>query len=445
MTNKSKDRWVILIAGIAMLLSTLDTGIINVALPFFKSYFHTTASVIAYSVTGYTIGLAIFILPFGLLGDKLGKLKIVNFGLLLFGVSSLICGFAINVEMLIAFRFIQGIGAAALQATSASLITTLVSKKNINVAMGVLGIMIGLGPVLGPSIGGFLLAVNAWRGIFWINVPFVVLGMIGAQLLIKKVQENKYFKNIDYAGSIVNAIGVITLILGLSLLSNQVVLALVFLVISLVAYVILYFIEKKKTSAIIDVKAVFNDKALIAYLFQTMVFGFASAMIFLLPPYLFEQVFKLNSGLTGLLVLGAPAGLVIFSRVSSARNDGTKNNKYSLVGLIIILLSLICLIGYNSALPYLLVTLFLFIYGIGGGYFQPANIALVMQAGSEESQGSIGSLQRMVQNIAIAAGTSIGSVFLNIWSNNLVFAIKIGWIVTLVLTLLAIISSVRRK
>jgi len=65
-----------------------------------------------------------------------------------------------------------------------------------------------------------------------------------------------------------------------------------------------------------------------------------------------------------------------------------------------------------------------------------------MRAGSEESQGSIGSLQRMVQNIAIATGTSLGSVLLNIWSNNLELAIRVGWILTLVLTILALFTSI---
>lgn len=65
-----------------------------------------------------------------------------------------------------------------------------------------------------------------------------------------------------------------------------------------------------------------------------------------------------------------------------------------------------------------------------------------MRAGSEESQGSIGSLQRMVQNIAIATGTSLGSVLLNIWSNNLELAIRVGWILTLVLTILTLFTSI---
>ena len=170
MTKRTKNHLIILIAGMGMLLSTLDTGIINVALPFLQHQFHSTTSIAALSVVGYTTSLAVLILPFGYLSDQIGKLKLI-----IFGFGSILCGLATNISGLIIFRIIQGIGAAALQATSAALITTLMDHDRVSKALGILGIMIGLGPILGPSIGGFFLALNVWRFIFWINVPFAIL------------------------------------------------------------------------------------------------------------------------------------------------------------------------------------------------------------------------------------------------------------------------------
>ena len=93
---------------------------------------------------------------------------------------------------------------------------------------------------------------------------------------------------------------------------------------------------------------------------------------------------------------------------------------------------------YQTSLPYILVTICLFIYGVGGGYFQPANISVIMKTTDITSQCSIGSLQRMVQNVAIAMGTATGSVFLNMWSHELVTAIKLGWITAGCLIIIAI-------
>ena len=79
---------------------------------------------------------------------------------------------------------------------------------------------------------------------------------------------------------------------------------------------------------------------------------------------------------------------------------------------------MIFLLLINPNWPYQLLTLGLFIYGIGGGYFQPANIASIMQASPMEIQGSTGALQRMLQNVAISIGSAIGATCLNIWSND---------------------------
>ncbi len=156
MTKRLQDFFITVIAGMGMLLSTLDTGIINVALSFLRGQFQTTTNIASFTITGYTLALAISILPLGVLSDKFGKLKISYLGFVLFGLSSLFCGFANSIGWLITGRIIQGMGAAALQATSAALITTLVSEDRKNSAISILGVMIGLGPVLGPSLGGVL-------------------------------------------------------------------------------------------------------------------------------------------------------------------------------------------------------------------------------------------------------------------------------------------------
>ena len=146
--------------------------------------------------------------------------------------------------------------------------------------------------------------------------------------------------------------------------------------------------------------------------------------------------------MTGILVLGAPLGLVIFSKISGKQNEGSKNRQFSLIGLIVMAISMIGFLLVNNNWAALLVTLFLFIYGIGGGYFQPANIAIIMNSGGENSQGSIGALQRMIQNIAIASGTAIGSTIISLLKNDLALGIKICWSMTLVLVVFVILLDV---
>ncbi|KRL01144.1 MFS transporter [Liquorilactobacillus capillatus] len=436
----TKNTLVIVLAGIGMLLSTLDTGIINVALPFLQKEFATTTSIAALSAISYTMSLAIFILPFGYASDRFGKLKVSYWGLVLFGIGSVLCGMSSNIIALIIFRVLQGIGAAALQATSAALITTLIDAKHISNALGVLGIMIGLGPVLGPSVGGFFLALNLWRFLFWINLPFIVIGLICNRQLIRTSSEKTKKVKFDLFGSITSALLIISLLTGFSLLSNYVYFIWSFslFIISLLLGWLLYSVETKQDAPLIDFGSLQNDLHSWLYLGQTIIFGFASAMIFLLPPFIFEKVLGFNVGLTGLLVLGAPAGLVIFSRISGKLNNGHQNQFFSLIGLIIITFSLAGLLFVNQYWSALIVTFLLFVYGIGGGFFQPANIAVIMQLGNQRSQGSIGSLQRMVQNVAIASGTAVGAAILNLFPRGLISSIRINFGITLILAIIIV-------
>lgn len=444
MTIRTRNIFIIIISGMGMLLSTLDTGIINVALPFFQKEFNVSASLSALSVVSYTLSLSILILPFGYLSDQFGKLKISLIGLILFGLGSILCGTANNIFELILFRAIQGIGAAALQATSAALITTLVDRKFISNALGILGIMIGLGPVLGPSIGGLFLSMGLWRLIFWINIPFVVLGVACNYLLIKTISEKKIRNYFDIWGSILNSLLVISLLAGFSLLSNpkNLTLALSLILLGVILIIIFYLFEIRKKTPLINFKTLNTNPKAWLYLGQTFVFGFSSAMIFLLPPFVFEKIMNLNVGLTGLLVLGAPLGLVIFSRISGQLNHGMHNSAFSFWGLFAICASLVGLLTMNYQWPALIMTCFLFVYGIGGGIFQPANIATIMNIGNQNEQGSLGSLQRMVQNIAIASGTAIGSTVMNILSNNITSSIRANWGIALALVLLILSLSI---
>lgn len=178
------------------------------------------------------------------------------------------------------------------------------------------------------------------------------------------------------------------------------------------------------------------------YLSQTAIFGFTSAIVFLIPPFLFKKVMHIDVGVTGLLVLGTPAGLVIFSRISGSQNNGSKTQKFSRWGLMIIALAFVGLLLVGVQWLPIIVTGCLFLFGIGGSYFQPANISTIMQSGSTSNQDTIGSLQRMIQNIAIANGTAIGSTLINLTAPNLPPGIQVTWYLALFVVAIIVIAGI---
>ncbi|EHO49760.1 hypothetical protein HMPREF9104_02411 [Lentilactobacillus kisonensis F0435] len=187
---------------------------------------------------------------------------------MIFGIGSFLCGLSPTIFSLIIFRVIQGIGAAALQATSAALVTTLIDQRNVSRALSILGIMIGAGPILGPSVGGLFLAINAWRFIFWLNVPFAILGIVFNQLLINHIHERTAQSPFDLIGSIINGLMIISLLVGFSLLSNasNFFLGLTLIGCGIIIGIIFYLTEQKFQHPLLDFNALSQSIGIWHYL-----------------------------------------------------------------------------------------------------------------------------------------------------------------------------------
>ncbi|HEU5378274.1 MAG TPA: MFS transporter [Ktedonobacteraceae bacterium] len=407
------ERWVVLTAGLGMFLSTLDTGIINVALPSLGQEFHTTATSTAWSVTLYLLTLSTTILIFGRLGDRYGQSRIFLGGLLVFLLGSTLCGFAFSIETLVLFRAIQGIGAAMLQANAAALITTLVAPERRGKAIGILGVMIGLGPVLGPVAGGLLLSFLGWRWIFWINIPLCILGLWGCRHLPTRSSSNKAL-SLDIPGNVVFALGVLALLWGLAQWPAHGFAhleTLVPLLFAVACFVLLVILEYRVADPLLDFRHILHS-SLAVYLLTILAFGATTAVAFLAPPYFLEGVLRLMPWQVGLISLSAPLGLALLARVSGGLLQKYSASTLMEAGQLIILVALGILCAFQPTWSLLILALLLLLYGVGGGIFLPANIADIMASGAKELQGTIGSIQRMVQNVGIALGTAIAAALM---------------------------------
>ncbi|WP_415782807.1 MFS transporter [Alicyclobacillus pomorum] len=125
------------------------------------------------------------------------------------------CGLSQTTAELITSRTVQGIGAAMLQATSAAIITTIIPRDRQGPALGTLGILMGLGPVLGPSVGGTLISFSGWRSIFWINIPVAVAGLIGCGQLKRTVNEVLKPVHLNVTGNLLLSMSILALLSGI--------------------------------------------------------------------------------------------------------------------------------------------------------------------------------------------------------------------------------------
>ncbi|WP_172840538.1 MFS transporter [Virgibacillus phasianinus] len=448
--NKRADQIVAFTAGIGMLLSTLDTGIINVALPTLVRSFDSSITVMTWSITMYTLALVGTIIIFGRLSDRYGRLKIYTSGLIIFCIASIFCGLSTSPGELIASRTLQGIGAAMLQGTATAIITTAIPKERQGAAFGTLGVLLGLGPVLGPSVGGFLISVGNWRWIFWINVPIVLVGLVGCVYLIKRVKESRRTIKINLPGNILLTLSVLALLQGLSMLSTSNFLSLPTIgPIVLFALLLISFIlwEVRAKQPIIDLR-LFLHGAFSAPILGIFVLGGTTSLGFIIPPYFLEQVSNLEPWQTGLVNLSAPLGLVMMSKVSGRLIGRVSTTRLMIIGLIIMAIPYGILGTIQSGWSSILIGVLLLIYGFGAGFFLPPNTSAIMGAVSQEVQGTIGAVQRMVQNLGIALYAAVTSSFIQTHSHgglgSFMNGFREAWIfatVTLVFSLLVFIYT----
>lgn len=207
-------KWMPLIAiGLGTFMLLIDVTIVNVALPEIASDLQTGLGDLQWVIDIYALALAALLLGVGSLADRFGRKKIYLIGMVLFALSSLACALANSVGTLIAARAVQGIGGAAMFATTIALINHAYSGKDRGVAFGIWGAINGAAAAAGPIIGGLLAEQFGWPSIFVINVPISVLTFVLAWLVLTESRDPS--SKLDPAGVVTFTIAAAAVTYGL--------------------------------------------------------------------------------------------------------------------------------------------------------------------------------------------------------------------------------------
>jgi EmrB/QacA subfamily drug resistance transporter len=213
--EKNPNRWWTLAAVcVATFMLLLDITIVNVALPEIAKDLKTSFSDLQWVIDAYALGLASLLLTAGTLADRFGHRRIFVYGLVAFTVSSILCGVATTPLFLIVARGLQGIGGAAMFATSLSLIASAFHGPDRGTAFGIWGATIGAAVAIGPLVGGVLVEQVSWESIFFVNVP---IGIAAAVATLAKVDEfrSPVTHSVDVPGLLTFSGGLFLLIFGL--------------------------------------------------------------------------------------------------------------------------------------------------------------------------------------------------------------------------------------
>jgi EmrB/QacA subfamily drug resistance transporter len=211
-----RRKWWVLVAMVfGLFMPMLDNLVVNVALPTIQRELGAGVSGLQWIIDAYTLTFASFMLTGGALGDLYGRKRFFMAGLVTFTVGSLLCGLSGSIGQLIAFRAVQGLGAAMLLPGSLSIITATFSGRERGAAIGIWAAMSGLAIAIGPVVGGFLVEHVSWQSIFYINVPIGILGLTMTALLVTESRDPSRSRRLDPAGLVTGTAGLFFLVYAL--------------------------------------------------------------------------------------------------------------------------------------------------------------------------------------------------------------------------------------
>ena len=451
---KPKNHWfAVATVCIGAFMAALDASIINVALPNLEQQFHTGMNEIEWVSLSYLLSLASTILIFGRLADMFGRKWLYTFGFVIFSISSLFCGLAPSLSILIVCRVIQGIGAAMLQANSVSIITSATPKDDLGKAIGIQASAQGIGLSLGPVAGGAILSLISWKWMFFINFPVGIIGtLLGLMFLPKDSVMNKRMK-FDFIGALLLIPSIITIIyilnMGIKLGwgSERMVGC---YAIAIIASVLFIQFERKRTEPLVNLSLFKNIPFTMGNITGIMSFIIMYAVI-LLTPYYLDQVKHLPVFQTGVIIAAIPIGMTISTPISGMMSDHRGPAMPSIIGLSMATVGAFLLSVIDFTGTYILTCIGLFLVGGGIGMFTPPNNSHVMGNVPKNSLGIAGGILNMSRTFGMSLGITLGGLsyqfFLKLYGNNdlahLVIIFRSAYFIVAVFAFLSLIIAFR--
>jgi EmrB/QacA subfamily drug resistance transporter len=418
--DHARRRWIALAVIVtAQFMVVLDIAIVNVALPTIKTDLHFSQESLQWVVTAYSIMFGGVLLLGGRMGDLLGRRRLFMAGLMLFTVASLLNGLAWSEGSLIAFRSVQGLGAALLSPAALSiLMTTFAEGRDRNLALGIWGAVSGSGGAAGVLLGGALTSALSWSWIFFINVPVGAVVLALTPRLVSESRAAVTHRHFDFPGAVAITGGLMLLVyamthavqhgwgtsetIGLLAISGSLI----------VAFVV---IEARSAAPLLPLR-MFRLRTLTGSNVAGLLMGAAVFSQFFLLTLYMQQVLHYSALQTGVAYVALTLAVIVFANVAQALTLRLGVRRVLPVGLLLVAAGLVLYARLPVDGHYFwdLFPAFL-LSGIGMAFaFIPMTIgalAGVQDADAGIASGLINTTQQIGGAIGVAAVTTIAATY----------------------------------
>lgn len=410
--KKLDYKWIALIVTtIGSLIAAIDSTIVILALPRMIQDLHSNLVVMTWVIVGYLIATTLLLLTFGRMADMFGRVRMYNLGFAVFTLGSLLCGLALNDYLLIVFRVLQGIGGSMLTTNAMVIITEVFPAEQRGQAMGINAITWGAGCVLGPVLGGLILAATSWRWIFFVNVPIGVGGTIAAYLLLHDIAPNPRGERFDWIGAGLFSVGLLSLLIwilngiGPGWFSAE---QLPYFVVALLGSIGFFLWERRAAHPILDV-SLFTNRP---YAFAVLPAGLQTLAVFavnFLVIFYFQGVRGYDPLTAALLILPLP---VLTSVIGPFGGYWADKDRYggmtpAIVGMVVQIAGLILLIFLTTTTSYLFMAMTLGLMGIGGALFWSPITSATMGVAPRNRLGVASATLSTLRNIGMVCSFAV--------------------------------------
>ena len=451
--ERSLKRSVMLVATFAAFLTPFLGSAVNLALPAIGSEFNTNAISQGWVISSFILASALFLLPFGRLGDIIGRKKVFTWGISLFTLSTFLIIFSWNITSLIAFRILQGFSSAMIFGTSLAIITSVFPPGERGRAMGINITAVYFGLSAGPVIGGFLTETLGWRSIFAALVP---VGLVSLYFILKKMKgewAEARGERFDWKGSVIYGVALSAFMYGFSKLPSATGWILLLAGIILAALFILF--EERTDFPVFDIRLIIRNRVFaFSGLAALIHYSATSATGFFISLYL-QYLKGFDARIAGLIMISQPIAMAILSPLAGRLSDKKNPGIIASVGMGLTGTGLLLLCFINSETPVYVLILLLLLMGVGFGLFSSPNSNAIMSSVEKKhlgiASGVVGTMRMVGQMMSMGIAMMLIALFMGKQKIDpatfpqLMKAIKTGFIIFSILSVLGIFASLARN
>src|SRR3954451_8320898 len=358
--------WALSCKSIGMLLATINSGTLIIALPDLERSLGTSLLELVWVILAYMIASTVLVLTAGRLSDLFGRKHAYVGGFVVFALASLGAGFSGSGTELILWRILQGIGGAFLFANSGALVTDAFPKEQLGVAMGTNTMVAAVGLVLGPVLGGALVELS-WHWVFWFNVPFALAGALWGALVLRELAKRDAVRGLDLLGTTTFIAGLTGLVLGISrggLSGWHDPVVVVGLIAGVVLLPLFVLIEHRSRAPMLDL-TIFDDRLFAAATAAAFINGLSRFALMFVFVFYFQGAQGDDPVLAGIKLAPMAIGMLVSSPLAGIYADRHGSRMLAALGMLVSAVALagMTTLGVHSA--YFWSALWLALVGIG--------------------------------------------------------------------------------